>query len=525
MIVREIYARLGIKVDKPSVSQASTLFTELRSKIGLIQDAFGVAKGVVRELIGETVGYAAQVKKTALLTGMTRTQVQELAEAADEAGVEFGTFQDAMLRLSRQGVKDVYKKTMDLVDSFERIKDPAARSAMAFKLFGKSGQQLIPFLSMGRKAVEESIVEHKELGVIMGEDDVQSALSLKKSMKELGSVVEGVRRTVSIPFIKAVLKVTKAMQGWMDENRTEVMAALKDGVEKLIWVIRAFLNVGAAACRVVYQLSDMFGSATLAVAALAAAIFLAGDSTTMLTLKWLAVAAVIALVTEDFLGFLNGEKSLIGDISKALDDYWDNWSPEAAARKLGDLEKHPILNFLRQVFWMVTHINEAIDTAISYWTGDSILGAVLDIGGFSRQRAQAKAQGVANKGWAAHPEHYARQALEMGWSAQDVGKALVGAGLSGERAAELVLRQQRALKASQFGLTSPSAPSARAIDAGTGVSPVTPVYAPKVEVNVAAKTNADPKEIGDQIAACVRGEMDACWREARSQLVPSPQES
>lgn len=524
MVVREIYARLGIKVDKKSTGQAAMLFTEIKSKMELMKGAFEVAKDVVQELIGETVTYAGQVKKTAALTGMTRTQVQELAAAADDAGVNFETFQAAMLRLSRQGVKDVNGKVWQLIDTFEKVKDPATRSAMAVKLFGKTGQELIPFLAQGKKAVQESIAENRELGVIMGEDDLDAAIAFKKGMKELGDVTEGIRRTVSVPFIKALLKLTKATKDWLDANRVEVMEAVRGAADKVVWVLRAFVNIATDVVNIVKWMVDAFGGWTVAILGITVAMKLFGDSTFLVTLKWLAIAAVIALVVEDFSAFLKGQPSLIEDISKALDAFWNDWSPEAAKKKLADLEKHPVLNFLRTMLWTITHIGETWDTWIEHLTNNPAIQMALG-GGELAAKAKDRMKRAELEGVKASPVGWAREMLnDPSVSMNDIRTTLADAGFVGKEASSIIAKAGRPPALPWGTGVSPSesaraAREAKAAAVAADVSPVTPL-APTVNVTVNAKTDASAQEIADLAGETV----SKAVRQARSSLVPAPQE-
>ncbi|RYD28930.1 MAG: hypothetical protein EOP89_01275, partial [Lysobacteraceae bacterium] len=67
-----------------------------------------------------------------------------------------GTFKNLgiSLRDSNGGIKDAGKVTLELADKFKNMKDGAEKAAIATKVFGKSGFELIPFLDQGSAGIK-----------------------------------------------------------------------------------------------------------------------------------------------------------------------------------------------------------------------------------------------------------------------------------------------------------------------------------------------------------------------------------
>lgn len=521
MVVREIYARLGIKVDKKGHQEAGLMFTELHSKLELLKEAFEVGKEFVQELVGETVNYAKEINKTARMTGLTTDSLQELSFVAHENGLEFGTLQRALFMLQRKGFGAADEKLASLVETFESVKDPAVRAQMASKLLGRGYREMMPILTMGKAKFQEMREEAHELGLVMSKDDLQAADKLNKGMKKWHATVEGIKRTIAGPFVRILGDVVASVNEWTKANREWIAEAVTDALKDLVWVLRAVFNIGRSFYNVIKDLSEMFGGWTVGILGAVIAMKLWGDSTTLVTLKWLAFAAVVALVIEDFLFFLKGQPSLINDITKALDAFWNDWSPAAAKKKLKDLEDHPILNFLRIVLYTVTHIAETWDNWVDALTTNPLAKKLFG-GAELGAKAKTQVQSGVNAKIAANPEQFVAQAWGSPYyQPADIKQALIQAGIPGAKVEELMKLRPNAAK--MGGGATPSASAA--IARGTDASPVTPLtYAPHTEVHVHAKTGADAADIAGAVRQTVDDAHETHVRVARDALIPVPAE-
>jgi hypothetical protein len=490
MVVREIYARLGIKVDKTKTGEAKNFFTEMHSKMELLQKAFEVGKSFLQEMVGETLDYAKEISRAAEMTGLSTESIQGLAEAAGESRVEFATLQEGLLRLQKNGFGKADEKLWELVDTFERVQDPAARAALATQHFGKSGQQMIPMLSKGRAALEAMIAEGREFGNVMGPESLQAALDLRDGLQEWKNIVEGLTRSLSGPFIKSASKALRVMSDWVKENRKWLASKIEWGLQKLTDVLRAVWNVGRTALEGWKQLVDVFGAGTVAAVLLSAAVMAASQSTMFLALKWIAIGAVIALVTEDIVAFLQGQPSLIGAAIQALDDWFTKMSPENAKF----LEDHPILAFLGTVLWTITHITKAWET-FSEAMGKTVIGrAAYAVGkklGGRAVQARDPETGLPLDAQSADQLAGYYSAQRQGIPAERPGwqQGVEGGIYRGVRSA------QNAAQA---------------------------VFAPQVAVTVNAQTGASPDEIANAAAKAVNEQLATANRAARAALVPSP---
>lgn len=496
MVVREIYARLGIKVDKSSVSGAKTMFTELRSQLELAAQAARAVGSVIQGLIGQTVDYAKEINQLARETGLSRDSIQDLAESADESEVSFSTLREGLLRLQKNGFGKADEKLWELVDTFERVKDPAQRAQIAIAHFGKGGQALVPMLAQGREALEGMIAGGREAGTIMRDDALQAALDLHVGLKELKDNAQGLARAVAGPLIKNVVAAVRVFNEWVSVNRKIISDKLGTVLHRASQILRGVWSAARLAMGALDWLAQRFGWASIAVAAFGAAVMFAGKSTLLLSLKWLAIGAIVAIVAEDVEAFLKGQPSLIGDVVAALDRLFAKLSDDQWTKD------HPVKAFFLSVLETVVNIRKEWEQAVNYsknavmdsWLGKGVVAAADKV----REAGRGKAVRAID------PE---------------TGLPLDAA--SADMLAGYYTAQRQGIPAERPGWQQGLEGGIRR-GATAAAGAVQGTFAPSVAVTVNAQTGADPTQIANATARAVQEQLATQIRQARGALVPTP---
>lgn len=501
MVVREIYARLGIKVDKGSVAGAKTVFTELRSQLELAAQAARAVGGVIQGLLGQTVDYAKEINQLAKETGLSRDSIQDLAEAADESEVSFATLREGLLRLQKNGFGKADEKLWELVDTFETVKDPAARAQLAIAHFGKGGQALVPMLAQGREALQAMIAGGREAGTIMGDDALQGALDLHVGLKELKDNAEGMARTIAGPLIKHVLAAVKVFNEWVAVNRKLISDKVGAALHWTSRILRGVWSAARLAMGALDWLAQRFGWASIAVAAFGATLLLAGKSTVLLSLKWLAIGAIVAIVAEDVEAFLKGQPSLIGDVVAAVDRLF---------KKLDDKEwgeKHPIMRFFTQLLWVVTHLEQSLGIVAQGLKNTFGLNVPT-----TPQASKGQKWDAQNR-MAMAANGFADDALPFG------EKLKMALGARGSMRSFPGLENMSFFERSATAFAPDAFPelSRKIYGAAAGS-----FQGGAVNVTVNAQTGADPNEIASATARAVQEQLATQIRAARGALVPTP---
>lgn len=87
-------------------------------------------------------------------------------------------------------VKDAGEVIPRLANAISQIEDPALRAKVAYDLFGKSGQQMLPLLEMGEKGIKEFAERAEDLGLVMDDALIGKADKASDRLAELNKQLE-----------------------------------------------------------------------------------------------------------------------------------------------------------------------------------------------------------------------------------------------------------------------------------------------------------------------------------------------
>lgn len=201
-----------------SFQDAGTGLTALRT--GLAAIGAGAAIGGLVKIgreVREALAFGGELDDASKKIGVAVESLQELRFAAQDFGVEAGSLDTALTRLSKKigdaaagnekatklfetlgiSVKDAagaIRPTEDILgdiaDRIASIEDPATRVKAAMELFGKSGAQLVPLLSQGSQAIREMREEAQATGAVLDEELIAKADLLDDQLTQLSTVIK-----------------------------------------------------------------------------------------------------------------------------------------------------------------------------------------------------------------------------------------------------------------------------------------------------------------------------------------------
>lgn len=220
---------------------------------GGMMAAAGFGIGAATLGIAKTASeYGDSVWKSSQKTGMAVEEYQKLAYAARYSDVAQTELDSSMVKLNKRlteaakgsktasqvftdlGVKirdtsgnlrapnDVLS---DLAAHFSRVKDGAAKTALATEIFGKSGANLIPLLNSGSKGLKDMGDEAARMGYIMSDEAAKASEQFNDNlsrttdsvtgvMLQLGTALIPILDTLTQKFTETILKISE----WIKEN-------------------------------------------------------------------------------------------------------------------------------------------------------------------------------------------------------------------------------------------------------------------------------------------------------------------
>ncbi len=89
--------------------------------------------------------------------------------------------------------RDMKDVLMDVADKFKNMPAGADRTALAMKLFGKSGAAMLPFLTKGSAGIEELMKQSDALGTTLTGKDLDAVKGYTKAKREWSEAIKGVQ--------------------------------------------------------------------------------------------------------------------------------------------------------------------------------------------------------------------------------------------------------------------------------------------------------------------------------------------
>lgn len=153
------------------------------------------------------------------------------------------------------GLRDTVDVLMDLADQFAAMPDGATKTALAMKIFGKQGAEMIPILNQGSAAIEQQIEKARSLGIVWSTENAAASAILQDNIDDLKMAFTGLINEVGIELVPALTTLTEKMADgvvWIRENKDEVKDWLIEinkttaGVFRLLHPLTAYYHIKKA---------------------------------------------------------------------------------------------------------------------------------------------------------------------------------------------------------------------------------------------------------------------------------------
>lgn len=287
------------------------------------------------------------------------------AGAATQTLSALGLKLDDIMRLNPD------QRFLRLAEAVAAVKDPTLQVAYATQVFGRSGQDLLPFLAEGPEGMRAMMDKARELGLVMDNETAASLDNVGDSIDSLKASVMGLVRPIAEALLPALQRVIDGLQGWIGRVR-EWISEHSDLVAQITVVVAA---VGA--------FSLAFGPVLVALASLIPLIaqfgaLLVGLATGPIGITIAAIVGIGVVLYEVF-------KDKLGAAVEWVRAHWDTISSlfwrgletiKAVGRAIGavlELAWVVVSAFVRTVWGFVTAFLEGlgidVNASLSEWMG------------------------------------------------------------------------------------------------------------------------------------------------------------
>lgn len=317
MIVKELFAKLGLDVDMTGFTKADTLMAGAKAGLAALVGLTVAAGAGLTALVLHTAETAFEIQKMAQMSGVTTDAVQELGYAAERSGLSAEQMGEGLIHLAKHmaaakqgseeqakafatiGVKvtdasghlrDAGDVLEDVAEHFKSMPDGTDKTALSMQLFGRAGAQLIPVLNKGRDGLEELRKEAHALGIVLDDDAIEQSGKLRNALLDLKINSQALGYAIAVPLMGSVTEYVKAAGDWIRANRE----VTKQRVEKVVQILRFALTIVLVPLKVLAGLMGYFIDNWRLIAVILGSIVLAA-LVVHAEAVWATVAGYIAL--------------------------------------------------------------------------------------------------------------------------------------------------------------------------------------------------------------------------------------
>ena len=230
--------------------------------IGASAAAIGLGSMAAR-----TAAAAGALSDLSARTGISVQDLQELGDSARLAGVDQNTLATALQRLNRGlaeaaaggggdlgpllrhlgismrdangQIRNAVDLLPELADVFQRNENQALRTRAATELFGRAGEQLIPMLANGSRALEESRQRFRQYGFSMAES-ADGLAKIDDVFETLQVATEGLTQAIGAGLAPVLGPIAQGLADWVRANRDLIATGIGEWAERTSAAIGAF---------------------------------------------------------------------------------------------------------------------------------------------------------------------------------------------------------------------------------------------------------------------------------------------
>jgi hypothetical protein len=194
---------------------AATAFVKQQINVADQMGKLAQQTGTTSEFLS-SMGLVASQTGTSLETIAKSTQrlSMNMMDAGRGTGEARHAFEDLNLTLttSEGTLRNAEDVLLDIAEKFSGMEDGAEKTAMAMRIFGRQGAELIPMLNQGRDGIEDLRQKAEEMGLVISTKTAQQAAYLNDQLDMLRSSALGAGRSIAldlVPWLNDAVDVIK----------------------------------------------------------------------------------------------------------------------------------------------------------------------------------------------------------------------------------------------------------------------------------------------------------------------------
>jgi len=203
-----------------------------------IGTAMVAAGGAIATAMAGVINRAGDMYELSQALGVTVEDLSRMAYAAELSGVQIDGLEKAIKKLSvslfdasqsgtgpaanafrmlgisavdaEGNVRPVIDVMGDLADRFSKMPGGAEKTALAIRVFGRAGADMIPMLNEGRDGLQEMYDEAQRLGVVLDTETAKAAEALGDELTKLNRAKDGVVTRITTGMLPALSSLSRS---------------------------------------------------------------------------------------------------------------------------------------------------------------------------------------------------------------------------------------------------------------------------------------------------------------------------
>ena len=266
--IRGLASTLGITVS-PAVEKIAKKFDGVNASVGNAILGIGAIASAFIKCSVDVAKFADDLENLSSTTGIATDDLQKLQYAADFVDVSLDTMTGSMTKLTqtmskaRDGSKEseeAFKKLhiritdsrgalrdsndvfYETIDKLGKIKNETERDALAMKIFGKSAKELNPLIEAGSKKLKELGIEAENLGVIMGEEDIEKASAFNDALESLDKTTDSLKNSLGMALVPILTSLFEALSK-IPVEVLKTIVVLASAIASILLIVKAIKSV------------------------------------------------------------------------------------------------------------------------------------------------------------------------------------------------------------------------------------------------------------------------------------------
>lgn len=289
------------------------------------------------------LGYAAKMADIPIegLQNGLKFLAKNSEEARDKSGAARDAFEKLGLAADVTGkqAKPLDQIFFNVADKFSQMEDGGQKTALAIKIFGRAGTEMIPILNQGSAGIKELMEEAKKLGVVLTEENVKALSDFNDAQKKLDSATQGLKMTIAEQLAPALTDIIEKTTAWYMANKELIDSKIKEWMQ---YAAIGFQTIAATMLDLLKYANDAKDGFKILWETLKIGVMATVESVAYLVSGFLELLSHIPKIGDSFkkasesvdkfrIGILDSEKESVDAIDKIVNE---NAKSDAAIEKL-----------------------------------------------------------------------------------------------------------------------------------------------------------------------------------------------